>query len=179
MPVDLSRLPRRPGRTARLNRDVSGIVFVVGFVAATAAVAQYYAPTRAQPEIEDYYDDLDTPDMLPSKQAQGIIWPLVFGLMGLSGWRVWRSRESSDRDKAIGLFRFALGMTAGFAKMAFGNRKTTAAALEMLGVTAAAAAYTKQASEVDRTAGLLALPYAAWLGFLSVMAGITARRERD
>ncbi|WP_404381107.1 TspO/MBR family protein [Caenispirillum salinarum] len=170
------RLPHRPSRR---HQDLSGLVFLGGFIAATAAISQYYAPTREQPEIAEHYERLDKPSLTPSRRTQGVIWPALWGLMGLSCWRVWRSRESPDRDKALGLFRFALGMTAGFAKMAFGNRKTTAAAADMLGVAAASAAYTYKAGTVDRLAGLLALPYTAWLGFVSVLAGITVLRERD
>lgn len=176
----LRPLPDRlPSRPSRRNRDLSGLVFLGGFIAATAAISQYYAPTRAQPEISEHYETLDTPSITPSRRAQAVVWPVLWGLMGLSGWRVWQSPESGDRDKALGLFRFSLGMTAGFAKMAFGNRKTTAAAADMLAVASASAAYTYKASRVDRLGGLLALPYTAWLAFLSVLTGITALRERD
>lgn len=169
---------RLPARPSRRNQDVSGLVFIGGVLAATAALSQYYAPTRAQPEISEHYESLETPRALPPRRAQAVIWPVLWALMGLSGWRVWKSPESSDRDKALGLFRFSLGMTAGFAKVAFGNRKTAMAAADMLAVTSATAAYTYKAGGLDRTAGLMALPYTGWLAFLSVLTGITAWRAR-
>lgn len=178
MTITADRLPRRLNGRVRRDRDISGLVFLTGFIAATAAISQYYAPTPAQPEIEDYYDELPTPDFTPPPRAQAVIWPAAWVLMGLSGWRVWRAREGEDRDKALGAFRFSLGMTAGFFKMAFGNRKTTGAAVDMLGVTVASALYTLFANRVDRLAGVLAAPYTGWLAFTTVIAALTVRRLR-
>lgn len=175
----MRRLPRHIDDTrARRHRTLSGLAFVAGTVVMTAAVAQYYAPSPLQPEIEDDWKRLDTPHGTPPRAVMGVVWPALWGLMAASGFRIWQAPESGERDRALALFRLALGMTAGWAKLVFGNRRRTAGLVELLGLIGAAGAYARTASRVDRGAGLLAVPYGAWLAVMAALNAAVVRRNR-
>lgn len=173
------RLPRHiEDRRARRHRTWSGLAFVAGTVAMTAAVAQYYAPSPLQPEIEDDWKALRKPPATPPRAVFGMVWPALWGLMAASGFRVWQAPESDDRDRALALFRIGLGMTAGWAKIVFGNRRRLAGLAELAALIVAAGAYGRAAGRVDRTAGLLSLPYAAWLAVTAALHAAIVRRNR-
>lgn len=174
----MRRLPRDiEDRRARRHRTLSGLAFVAGTVAMTAAVAQYYAPSPLQPEIERDWDRLDKPAATPPRAVFGVVWPALWGLMAASGFRVWQAPESDDRDRALALFRLGLGMSAGWAKIVFGNRRRLAGLAEMVALLGSAAAYARVAGKVDRSAGLLGVPFAAWLAVTAALNAAVVRRN--
>lgn len=135
-----------------------GIVFVA---AALGAVASLDAPT--------FYAQLAKPGWAPPASVFGPVWSLLYGLMAVAAWLVWREPASERRKPALGLFVAQLIANALWSWLFFGWHKGALAfgdvLLLLVLVIATAAAFWR----IRSAAGALLLPYAAWVGFASAL----------
>lgn len=135
-----------------------GIVFVA---AALGAVASIDAPT--------FYAQLAKPGWAPPASVFGPVWSLLYGLMAVAAWLVWREPASERRKPALGLFVAQLIANALWSWLFFGWHKGALAfgdvLLLLVLVIATAAAFWR----IRSAAGALLLPYAAWVGFASAL----------
>jgi translocator protein len=134
------------------------LVFVA---AALGAIASADAPA--------FYGQLAKPGWAPPASVFGLVWSLLYGLMAVAAWLVWRDKGAAGRTTALGLFIAQLGANALWSWLFFGWRQGALAFADVLLllvlVVATAAAFWR----IRRAAGLLLLPYVAWVGFASAL----------
>ncbi len=135
-----------------------GLVFVA---AALGAVASSEAPM--------FYGELAKPGWAPPASVFGPVWSLLYLLMAVAAWLVWREPAGEQRTLALGLFMAQLLANALWSWLFFGWHQGALAfadVLLLLGlVVATAAAFWR----IRRAAGALLLPYAAWVSFASAL----------
>ena len=73
----------------------------VGVVVASALVAGFNAPTKANPKVKRQYDRLEQPDMQPPRKTFALVWPPLFTVMALSGLRIWNAPRGLERTRAL------------------------------------------------------------------------------
>jgi tryptophan-rich sensory protein len=112
-----------------------------------------------------WYRTLKKPSWTPPSKAFGIVWPVLYALSGVSAWRVWRSSPSKERTAALGLWASSIATNAAWTPLFFGKKKPAAALVDLKANLGSAAGYALAAGKIDRTAGLLMLPYLAWVTF--------------
>jgi benzodiazapine receptor len=82
-------------------------------------------------------------------------------------------RRTAGPNPALGLYTFQLGLNFLWMPLFFGFRKPVAALLDITLLTACVGVLAGWFGTIDRTAGLLMWPYAAWLGFAGYLtAGV-------
>ncbi len=137
----------------------SMIVFIVLVVGGGTCIGFLTAPGP-------WYADLAKPDFNPPNWVFGPVWTALYILIAIAGWRTWtRARES-------------LAMKAWWAQMAlnflwspvfFTLQRIDAALLIIVLLLAAILLFIAATWSRDRTAAVLFLPYAAWVGFATVL----------
>lgn len=157
MPSDALKpaaLPRRPHQWGYL----AGFVLLCLGVGITGA-------RLAEPALVIWYPSLAKPGFTPPDELFGPIWTALYGLMGVAVWRIWRTPQQAGRRRALGLFFLQLALNLAWVLLFFGAHAIGAAAIE-LAVLFALVILTSQAfGALERVAGILLLPYAAWLAF--------------
>jgi benzodiazapine receptor len=89
-------------------------------------------------------------------------------------------RRTAGPNPALGLYTFQLGLNFLWMPLFFGFRKPVAALLDITLLTACVGVLADWFGTIDRTAGLLMWPYAAWLGFAGYLtAGVGFLNEWD
>ena len=116
-----------------------------------------------------WYDNLAKPDWNPPSWVFGPVWTLLYVLMAVAAWRVWRKPASQPVDDALFFYGMQLALNAIWTPMFFGLQNPLIALLDIVLLLIAAAVTAVMFWRIDRTAGALFLPYVAWLGFAAAL----------
>ena len=137
---------------------------LAGWLAASFAAAALGAvATRQAPE---FYAQLARPDWAPPGWLFGPVWTLLYALMGIAAWRVWRR---AGFGTAIHLFLAQLALNALWSWLFFAWRLGAAAFGEILLLWLLIAATVAAFFRIDRPAAALLVPYLAWVSFAAAL----------
>lgn len=124
-----------------------------------------------------WYRSLDRPSWSPPAWVFGPVWTVLYTLMGVAAWLVWR-RGGRGRSTAIALFGVQLALNAAWTPIFFGARAIGPALVEIvatwLAIVATVIAFARQRT----LAGVLLLPYLAWTSFATALTAAIWRRNR-
>lgn len=156
-----------PTRTFLARRGRAALIGLAGFLALCAAV-EVTAGLATQAAVHDWYPTLRKPGFTPPGWAFPVAWTILYILMAVAAWRVWRRGERSDRP-ALALWGAQLALNFAWSILFFGLHMITAGLIDIVAllvlILAAAAAFWRR----DRLAGLMMLPYAAWVSFATAL----------
>ncbi|MBX3199832.1 MAG: tryptophan-rich sensory protein [Labilithrix sp.] len=124
-----------------------------------------------------WYRSLAKPPWTPPDRVFGLVWPLLYTLSAASAWRVWRAPPSKQRSAALGIWATQIATNAAWSPLFFGKRKPAAALADLSANLGSAAGYALAARKVDGTAGLLMLPYVAWVTFAGTINASVVRHN--
>lgn len=137
---------------------------LVGFIVASFAAA---LPAGLWPPAE-WYAALTKPSWNPPAWVFGPAWSALYLMMGIAAWRVWRATHVR-REQALRLWGIQLVLNALWSPLFFGWHRLDLALLEILVLLGFIAATARSFWRIDRGAGLLLLPYLAWVGFAAFL----------
>ena len=118
-----------------------------------------------------WYAGLTKPTWNPPGWIFGPVWTVLYALMAVAAWRVWLQGGWARQKNALGLFLLQWVLNALWTPLFFGLHRPGWALVEILVLLAAILATIQTFWRLDRPAGLLLLPYAAWVAFASVLNG--------
>ena len=114
-----------------------------------------------------WYEGLQKPWFNPPNWIFAPVWTLLYVLIGIAGWLVWRKR---DRP-ALTLWFLQMGLNFVWTPVFFGANLLGPALGIALGTLAAAGAFTVRAWTLERRAAWCFVPYVAWVAFASLLNG--------
>ena len=140
------------------------LAFVVGVNAIGSAPALLGGPESA------WFQALEKPAFYPPGWLFGVVWTLLFTLMGLACYLVYRrGLERRSVRVALGVFAVQLAVNVAWTPTFF-TLQALLAALVVLAVLVVLVAATIVAfARVDRRAAALLVPYLAWVGFATFL----------
>ena len=147
---------------------------LLGFLAASGIVA-VAGSAITTPEVGPggWLQTLELPFFYPPGWLFGSVWTVLYALMAVAGWLVWRERGFSGARVALGLFGAQLVLNFLWTAVFFGLQAPGLALVEIVVLLAAIVLTTLAFRQVSRPAALLMLPYIAWVGFATLLtAGI-------
>ncbi len=113
-----------------------------------------------------FYLALSRPDWAPPAGVFGPVWTMLFAAMALAAWLVWRTRGfTRDNRAALSLFAMQLAANALWSWLFFAWHRGQAALAEMLILWGLVFMTAVLFWRLQRVAGLLLLPYLAWISF--------------
>lgn len=144
---------------------------VVAFLGTFAAAA---VGTRAtMRSIGTWYVTLRKPAWVPSGRVIGMVWTVLYVLMAVAAWLVWRE-QGANAWLPLLLFAVQLGLNALWSILFFGRRDPQAALVGIAALWVAIAATMVTFWTVTAWAGVLFVPYVAWVTFAGNLNRIVA-----
>ncbi|MFN5777965.1 MAG: TspO/MBR family protein [Novosphingobium sp.] len=137
---------------------VPGIV-LLGFLSGTAGGG------AATP----WFASLVKPSLFPPPATFGIVWTILYVLMGFALALVVTARGAPGRTAAIAVFVVQLVMNLAWTPLFFGAHQITVALFLLLAIDVAVLATVVLFWRVRPLAGMLLLPYLAWVCFAAVL----------
>ena len=130
--------------------------FVAGAVGAIASV-----------DAASFYAQLSKPSWAPPAGVFGPVWSVLYGLMGVAAWLVWRS--PGHKRVALALFGAQLAANALWSWLFFAWHRGALAGAEVLVLLALIMAMIVTFWQSSRLAAALMVPYLLWVSFASVL----------
>lgn len=122
---------------------------------------------------------LDRPDTVPPGWVFGVAWTMLYAMLAVALALVISARGAAGRGLAITAFMVQLAANYAWSPVFFGMREVSAALLLIGFIALAALVTTILFWRIRRIAGLLLLPYLAWLGFATYLNYAIDMRNPD
>ena len=147
--------------------DLAGwllLTFLAGFVGAVASI-----------HAAEFYGQLSRPAWAPPASVFGPVWTLLYALMGIAAWLVWRERGEHRVRGVLGVYVAQLLANALWSWLFFAWHRGAWAFGEILVLWVLIAATVIGFWRVRRLAAVLLLPYLAWVTFAIALCHATWR----
>lgn len=141
------------------------LALCLGVCFAAAAVGALFT----SPNVPGWYADLDKPSWTPPSWVFGPVWSLLYLLMGISAWQVWRKAGFRLAAVPLVLFIIQLVLNMVWSGLFFGLRSPGFALIEIVCLWCAILATTIAFWRRSVAAGWLMLAYLAWVSFAAAL----------
>ncbi|MGD8377596.1 MAG: tryptophan-rich sensory protein [Acidobacteriota bacterium] len=120
--------------------------------------------------LEIWYPSLTKPSFNPPDWVFGPVWTVLYLMMGLAAWLIWRGGLSRPGVRAaLAAFGVQLALNGLWSVLFFGMRAPGLAFAEILALWLAIGATVWLFARVSAPAAAWMLPYWAWVSFASVL----------
>jgi tryptophan-rich sensory protein len=145
-------------------RRVSGLALVGWLVLCFAAPA---LGAFSMPDA--WYASLRKPPWNPPGWVFGPVWTLLYAMMAVAAWLVWRRGGLAAQRGPLAWFLVQLALNAAWTPLFFGLHRPDWAFLDIVLLWIAIAATLASFRRVHRGAAWLLVPYLAWVSFAAVL----------
>ena len=165
--------PREDSRSGDRSvvSDLGGLIVSVFVALAVAAVAAFSSSAA----IEGWYAQAEKTIWTPPTEFFGPVWGLLYALMAVAAWLVWRQPISSSRYVAMGLYAGQLAMTAAWTPLFFvgfdvmGGLGLWVALVWIVLLDFVVLTTVVRFWAVSKVAAVMILPYWMWLLFATAL----------
>ena len=145
--------------------DLAGALGCVIIVNAVGAAPAFVAgPDSA------WFRELEKPAFYPPEIAFPVVWTLLFSLLGIALWLVWRT-DAAGRSLALSLFVAQMTANVVWTPAFFGLESPELGLVVILVLWVLIVATIEAFRRVDRRAAALLVPYVAWVTFAAILNG--------
>jgi translocator protein len=145
------------------RKQITGLVVSLLIVFGIASLGGYLTNLS----VHAWYPGLAKPSWTPSGGTIGSVWTILYTLMAIAAWIVWRS--GSGRQRPLTIYAVQLFLNVGWSALFFGLRNPGLALLEIGVLWVAILATAVSFWQVSKTAGALMAPYLIWASFAAVL----------
>jgi tryptophan-rich sensory protein len=140
---------------------------LVGWLVATLATGAIGALSTRH--AREFYAGLVKPAWAPPGWLFGPVWTLLYLLMGVAAWLVWRRAGWTGATTALSLFLVQLVCNALWSWIFFAWHRGDLAFAEIIVLLGLIVATVVAFGRVHRIAAVLLLPYLAWVTFAAAL----------
>jgi tryptophan-rich sensory protein len=116
-----------------------------------------------------WFDGLVKPSFMPPGWTFGVVWPILYALLGIALGMIIAEPPSPRRQAALTLFAIQMVLNFAWSPIFFGGHDISLGKIVIFAMAALAAAAAGQFLRLRRAAGLLMVPYLAWLVFAATL----------
>jgi len=124
---------------------------------------------RASISAADFYASLTLPAWAPPASVFGPVWTVLYALMALAAWLVWRQGGWRAAAPALALYLLQLALNVLWSWLFFGWKQGALAFADIALLLALIVATMVAFHRVRPAAAWLLLPYLAWVTFASAL----------
>jgi len=123
-----------------------------------------------QSALSPWYDELQKAYLNPPSWVFAPVWAALYAFMAIAAWKVWNKRaEDARARRALWLYLFQLALTAVWSWAFFGAQSPRLAFGILIVLFGSVLATLILFRRIDRGAGNLLVPYAAWVAFAAYL----------
>ncbi|KAL6070564.1 Translocator protein [Balamuthia mandrillaris] len=126
-----------------------------------------FSPRAAKGESNGWYKALKKPYLTPPNWVFGPVWTALYASMGYASYLVWRQGGFEQQGLALGAYAAQLGFNFAWSGLFFGAKRMDLALVDIGALWVSLAGTVALFHQVDKTAGLLLVPYLGWVSFAS------------
>jgi benzodiazapine receptor len=116
-----------------------------------------------------WFDALQKPSFMPPGWAFGVVWPILYVLLGIALAMIIAEPASPRRQAALTLFFIQLALNFAWSPIFFAGHDIVLANVVIFVMAVITAVAARLFLKLRKTAGLLMIPYLAWLVFAATL----------
>ena len=151
--------------SARRARDLTGLAAFVLLCLGISALGGWATASS----VGNWYAALAKPAFNPPNSVFAPVWTALYLMIAVAGWRVWRRRGFAGAPGAMGVYGLQLTLNLAWSFVFFGMQAIGAGLAVIVLLLAAILANARVFFAIERPAGWLLVPYAAWVAFATVL----------
>ncbi len=154
---------------------LAAIAVLIGFVAAcflAAATGILFKPGQ-------WYERLRKPLWRPPNRLFAPVWTVLYLMMAVAGWLVWRTAGFGGGAVALALYALQLLLNGLWTPVFFGLHRLDLGFAVIAALWLAIAATIAAFAPVSTAAALLLIPYLAWVSFAAALNFAVWRLNRN
>lgn len=140
------------------------IVSMVICFAASAVGALFTTP-----QIDGWYATLDRPGFAPPNWVFGPVWTILYAMMAVAVWMIWKTERSRSRVVPLTLFAIQLILNVFWSVLFFGMQNPFLAFLEIILLWILILSTILSFTQYSKPAAFLMVPYWLWVTFAMVL----------
>jgi len=158
-------------RRVSLRREPASWRSLAGFLAIVfiVAVLGSLASPGMSPGAEAWYVTLRKPSWTPPNALFSIVWPVLYTMMAIAAWLIWRARSRRSVQRALQLFSAQLALNAIWSPVYFGLKSPGAALIVLVALVVTLVFTIRAFARIHRPAAALLAPYLAWVLFAGAL----------
>lgn len=154
--------------TGAVRTRAGDLLGLGGFVALCLAISAIGGWVTAD-SVGTWYRTLHKPDFNPPDWVFAPVWTLLYLMIALAGWRIWRRVGFSGARAGMVAYSAQLALNLAWSFLFFGGRMIGIALAEIVLLLVSIGFNAVLFWRIDRLAGWLLVPYAAWVAFACVL----------
>lgn len=119
--------------------------------------------------VDTWFKILDKPSFNPPNSVFAPVWTVLYVLMGISLYLIWKSPEGKTRGNALTIFVIQLLLNFSWSFIFFYFRQTGWALAEIVVLWFCIIAMLTLFYRVSKTAAFLQMPYLLWVSFATAL----------
>jgi benzodiazapine receptor len=143
---------------------VGNLLGLGGFVVLCLAISAIGGWITAK-SVGTWYQTLQKPVFNPPDWVFAPVWTMLYLMIAVAGWRVWRRVGLSGARAGMVAYSAQLALNLAWSFLFFGGRMIGFALAEIMLLLTVICANAVLFWRIDRVAGWLLVPYAAWVAF--------------
>ncbi|MEO3433223.1 TspO/MBR family protein [Inquilinus sp. CAU 1745] len=158
-------MPETRRRTILRIRDLLALAAFVALCLLVSAIGGAVTATS----VGGWYQELEKPFFTPPDWLFGPVWAVLYLMIAVAGWRIWRLPRSERRTRALIHYAMQLSLNLAWSMLFFGAQAIGAAAIEIAILLYAILRCIALFQPLDRMAAILFAPYAAWVAYAAIL----------
>lgn len=147
------------------KNNILALILSIAITEGTGALSAYLGMTNTQT-----YQNLIKPSFTPPSWIFGVVWPILYLLMGIGAYRIWmRGRGKTDSSRALTLYVIQLILNFLWTIIFFRWRLIGLAFFELMLLLIFILLTTFEFNRLDKTASFLMIPYIIWVSLAGVL----------
>jgi benzodiazapine receptor len=151
--------------------EIAGAVGSLIVTFGAAAIGARFLP-------DAWYEALKKPAWNPPNRVFGPVWTILYFLMALAAWLVWRKYGIAGAIAPLSFFVLQLALNAGWSWLFFGRHEPGAAFIDLALLWVVILITLVLFWSRMAAAGILLLPYLAWVSFAGALNWTVWRLNR-
>jgi benzodiazapine receptor len=120
--------------------------------------------------VKTWYPGIAKPSFNPPNWLFGPVWSTLFIIIGIASYLVWKKRKQIVRlPRTIAVYFIQLILNLLWSFLFFYSHLIGAALIEIIALLVAIAINGMVFYKIDKTAGLLFIPYFLWVSFATIL----------
>ncbi|MET3113775.1 benzodiazapine receptor [Pedobacter sp. CG_S7] len=120
--------------------------------------------------VKTWYPTLNKPSFNPPNWIFGPVWTILYILIGIAAYLVWQKRDQvAHFPRIIAVYLIQLVLNLFWSFLFFYAHKIGASLFEISALLIVILINGRMFYKIDKTAGLLFIPYALWVSFATLL----------
>ena len=147
------------------KKQISVLIFFLLITFLAAFIGNFFT----MPNIQDWYISLNKPSFNPPTWLFGPAWTILYVLMAVSAFLVWRGKGNPQRKKALTFYFIQLALNSLWSVIFFGLHNLGLAFLEIIFLWFFIVLTLINFYTIKKLAGILFIPYLIWVSFAGIL----------